>query len=73
MILAAQNQKQTNTGGLTKLLKLKIGAKLMLTVNVDIQDRLIYGQTGNIKDIAFDSELLESLPMGTYNYLELPL
>ena len=38
MIQAAQNQKQTNTGGLTKLLKLKIGAKVMLTVNIDIQD-----------------------------------
>ena len=27
LIQAAQNQKQTNTGGLAKLLKLKIGAK----------------------------------------------
>ena len=43
MIEAAQNQKQTNTGGLAKLLKLKIGAKVMFTVNVDIQDRLING------------------------------
>ena len=32
-IPAAQNQKQTNTGGLAKLLKLKIGAKVMITVN----------------------------------------
>ena len=47
-ILAAQNLKQTNTGGLAKLLKLKIGAKVMLTVNVDIQDRLTNGQTGNV-------------------------
>lgn len=38
MIQAAQNQKQTNTGGLAKLLQLKIGAKGMLTVNIDIQD-----------------------------------
>ena len=53
MIEAAQNQKQTNTGGLAKLLELKIGAKVMLTVNVDIQDRLINGQTGNIEDIEF--------------------
>ena len=50
---AAQNQKQTNTGGLAKFLKLKIGAKVMLTVNLDIQDRLINGQTGNISHVEF--------------------
>ena len=48
MILPAQNQKQTNTGGLARSLKLKIGPKVMLTVNVDIQDRLINGRTGNV-------------------------
>ena len=53
MVEAVQNQKQTNTGGLEKLLKLKIGAKVMLTVNVDIQDRLINDQTGNIEHIEF--------------------
>ena len=36
MIIVAQNQKQTITGGLAKLLKLKICAKVMLTVNVEI-------------------------------------
>ena len=46
---ATQNQKQTNTGGLTKLMKLKIGVKVMLTVNIDIQDRLINGQKGVIR------------------------
>ena len=35
MILPAQNQKQANTGGLAKLLKLRIGAKK----NVDSQCR----------------------------------
>ena len=39
-------QKQTNTGGLAKLLKLKIGAKAMLIINMDIHYRLINGQTG---------------------------
>ena len=53
LIQAAQNQKQTNTGGLAKLLKLKIGAKVMLTVNMDISDRLINGQTGIIRNIEF--------------------
>ena len=46
-IQAAQNQKQTNTGGLAKFLKLEVGAKVMLTVNLDIQDRLINVHTGN--------------------------
>ena len=32
LIQATQNQKQTNAGGLAKLLKLKIGAKVMLTI-----------------------------------------
>ena len=59
LIQAAQNQKQTNTGGLPKLLKLKIGAKLMLTVNIDIQDRLTNGQTGIIRDIEFDELVLK--------------
>ena len=53
LIQAAQNQRQTNTGGLAKLLKLKIGAKVMLTVNIDIQDCLINGQTGIIRHIEF--------------------
>ena len=42
-----RNQNQTNTG-LAKLLQLKIGAKVMLTVNIDIKDRLINGQTGKV-------------------------
>ena len=54
MILAAQNQKQTNTGGLAKLFKLNIGAKVILSVNVDIQCRhAINGQAENVKHIEF--------------------
>ena len=48
MIQAALNQKQTVTGGLAKLLHLKIGVKNVLTVNIDIQDRLITGQVGEV-------------------------
>ena len=51
-IQAAQNQKQTNTGGLAKLL-VKNWCKVMLKVNLNIQDRLISGQTGNISHIEF--------------------
>ena len=53
MIEAAQNQKQTNTGGLSKFLKLKIHAKVMFPVYVDIQDRLMNGETVNIEHIEF--------------------
>ena len=35
LLQSARNQKQTDTGGLAKLLKLKIGAKVMLTANID--------------------------------------
>ena len=52
-IQAAQNQIQTNTGRLVKLLKLKTGAKVMLAVNMDMQDHLINGQTGIIRHIEF--------------------
>ena len=53
LIQAEQNQKETNIGGLAKLSKFKIGAKVMLTVNIDIQDRLINGQTGIVRHIEF--------------------
>ena len=51
LILASQNQ--TNRGGLAKLLKLKIGPKIMSTVDIGIQDRLINGQIVNIRYIEF--------------------
>ena len=54
LIQAAQNQKQTNTGSLAKLLKIKICGKVFLTVNIDIQDCLINGQTRIIRHIEFD-------------------
>ena len=37
---ATHNEKQRNTEDLATFLKLKIGAKVMLTVNIDIRDRL---------------------------------
>lgn len=52
LVQAAQNQKQINTG-LAKLLKLKIGVKVMLTVNIYTQYRLTHGQTGNISYTEF--------------------
>ena len=53
LIQTARNQKQTNTGCLTNLLRLKFGAKIMLTVNIDEDHRLINSQTGIISHIEF--------------------
>ena len=57
MIQAAQNQKQTNAGGLTKIIQLKIGAKFILTINIDSQDLLINAPVGEFAhtDIAQDT------------------
>ena len=49
----AQNRKQSETGGFALNLALKIGAKVMLTVNIDISDKLIIGQIGIVNNIAF--------------------
>ena len=48
LISLAQNKKQPETGGLANRLELKVGAKVMVTVNVDIQDMLINGQIGEV-------------------------
>ena len=47
-IISAENRKQTDTGGLAKYLELKVGAKVMVTVKVDVNDRLINGQVGEV-------------------------
>ena len=52
-IQTAQNQRQTNTGGLANFLKLKIGAKAVLKVSLYIQNLLINGQAGNVSLIEF--------------------
>ena len=61
MIEAAQNQKQTETGGLAKSLLLKIGAKVMLTVNINIQDGLINGQVGEVKHMVLQNNTAKKL------------
>ena len=48
-IMTAQNRKQSETGDLARLLTLKLESRVMLTVNIDIQDRLINGQMGVVK------------------------
>ena len=61
LIQAAQNQKQSNTGGLAKILQVKIGAKVMLTVNIDIQDKLMNGQVGEVAHVTVVNNNVEKI------------
>ena len=55
----------TETGGLAYSLELKINARVMLTTNINIQDRLINGQIGTVKHIEIKENELKAI------YLEL--
>ena len=57
----AQNKKQFETGGLAKCLEIKVGAKVMVTVNVDIQDMLINGQIGEVAGFEIMSSIEEKV------------
>ena len=50
-IREAQNRKMSETGDLASILELKINARIMLTTNINIEDRLINGQMGTVKHI----------------------
>ena len=47
-------QNQSQTGGLAQVLEIKVNARVMLTVNVGLEDRLVNGQLGTIKHIELD-------------------
>ena len=51
LIDKALQRNQSQTGGLAHTLHLKINARVMLTVNIDIPDRLTNGQIGIVKHI----------------------
>ena len=51
LVTDALNRKQNETGGLARVLKLKVNAKIMITANIDIDDRLINGQIGTVYKI----------------------
>ena len=54
VINKALNRNQSETGGLAGLFNIKINARVMLTVNIDIADRLINGKIGTVKHILTD-------------------
>ena len=50
------NRKQSETGGLARTLHMKLNAQVMLTGNIDLQDRLVNDQLGTIKYISNDTK-----------------
>ena len=48
-----KQRKMSKTGNLESQLKLKIGAQVMLTSNLDIDDRLVNGLVGTVKQIRY--------------------
>ena len=51
-IKEALDWNQTDTGGLASAIKIKVNSRVMLTVNVDLSDRLVNGQLGTVKHIS---------------------
>ena len=61
VIEEARNRKHTETGGLPCMIQLKIGAKVMLTKNIDIADKLINGQIGIVKNVVVKNGQISKL------------
>ena len=61
LLLTSSQREKTNTGGLANLLQLKIGAKMMLKIILDIQDRLNNDKTGNISHIEFPQSIVRKV------------
>ena len=49
-------KNQSQTGGLTATLHIKLNARAMLTVHVNLQDRLVNVQLGTVKHIVLNSQ-----------------
>ncbi|XP_066921397.1 uncharacterized protein [Clytia hemisphaerica] len=58
-ITKVKNLPLNDTGGLSVLFDLKIGARVMLISNIDIEDRLINGQLGTVTDVKFRNNKAE--------------
>ena len=51
-IKEALDRNQTQSGGLASVIEIKVSSRVMLTVNVDLSDRLVNGQLGTVKFIS---------------------
>ena len=47
---------QSEMGGLASMLQIKLNARVMLTMNIDLQDRFVNGQLGTAKHIAINDQ-----------------
>ena len=56
IIIELLNRNQSQAGGLAGVLDIKLNERVMLTVNIDLQDRLVNGKLGTVKCIRTDSE-----------------
>lgn len=54
--LSSLSGKRAETGGLHSVLKLAVGARVMLTVNVDVSDGLVNGARGEVVRIVSNSQ-----------------
>ena len=54
-------QRQSQTGGLASKLTVKVGAKVMLTYNVDTCDKLTNGQIGTIVHIKMENGMAKTI------------
>jgi len=52
---------QSKTGGLPYILNLKINARAMLTINIDINDKLIKGQIGTVVNFLVKNGIVEKV------------
>ncbi|XP_066925712.1 uncharacterized protein [Clytia hemisphaerica] len=46
-----ETAKARETGGLARVLELKVGARILICKNIDITDRLVNGQVGTVMDL----------------------
>ncbi|XP_066926174.1 uncharacterized protein [Clytia hemisphaerica] len=50
-----ENAQARETGGLARVLELKVGARILISKNIDITDRLVNGQVGKVMGFKFNA------------------
>ena len=58
LLQKALSRSHCQTGGLHKELMIKKSARVMLTTNIDIEDRLINGLIGTVRKMQFESSTM---------------